>query len=80
MVFAFGLQVTQWLDASHVYGSSDSQAEALRQWQGGRLRMLNLEGRDLLPLDDEDSECIGFDRGLHCFLTGLSLIWIEFDH
>jgi len=62
--------VTQWLDGSQIYGSSQSKSDELRERRGGRLRMFHLNHRELLPLDEEDSDCIGFDKGLRCFLAG----------
>ena len=64
--------MTQWLDGSHIYGFSQSKSDELRERRGGRLRMFHLNHRELLPLDEEDSDCIGFDKGLRCFLAGLS--------
>ena len=65
-------QVTGWLDASQVYGSNEESSDKLRLWQSGRLRTMNSGGRDLLPVDDENRECPGYDKGLRCFVTGKS--------
>lgn len=68
-------QLTHWLDASQIYGNTQEQGEALREFSGGLLKVSRgSHGRqDLLPEDsnDEDQDCsTGPGRGLHCFLAG----------
>lgn len=65
-------QLTHWLDMSQLYGNTNEQAESLREFSGGRLKVSrDPNGRmDLLPEDlrDEDQDCAS--SGLHCFQAG----------
>ncbi|XP_047984630.1 peroxidase-like [Leguminivora glycinivorella] len=67
-------QATAYLDASTVYGYSPTRASQLRTFSGGLLRMLVVEGRELLPqsLDPNDG-CNTEEmnaKGRYCFETG----------
>lgn len=69
----FGKQrskVTHFLDASPVYGSSLETARELRLFKGGRLRMFNDFGRDMLPLTNDKSACGNDDPSMTCFKSG----------
>ncbi|XP_017047162.1 chorion peroxidase [Drosophila ficusphila] len=63
-------KVTHYVDASPVYGSSDEASRSLRAIRGGRLRMLNDFGRDLLPLTNDKKACPSEEAGKSCFLSG----------
>ncbi|ALC46682.1 Pxt, partial [Drosophila busckii] len=63
-------KVTHYLDASPVYGSNEQVARDLRTFQGGRLRMLNDFGRDLLPLTEDKNSCSSTEPGKTCFQSG----------
>ncbi|EDW32662.1 GL18268 [Drosophila persimilis] len=60
-------KVTHFLDVSPVYGSSQEAARDLRSLKGGRLRMLDDFGRDLLPLADDKKACASEEAGKSCF-------------
>jgi Animal haem peroxidase len=64
------LKVTHWHDASTIYGSNNDVADLLREKRGGRLKTFNYQGRQLLPLDWQNKDCIGYDKGLRCFMAG----------
>lgn len=63
-------KVTHYLDASPVYGSSVQTANELRSFRGGKLRMFNDFGRDLLPLTNDKSACQSDAPGTTCFKSG----------
>lgn len=63
-------KVTHFLDASPVYGSSLPSAKVLRTFRGGKLRMFDDFGRDLLPLTKEKESCASNDNGDVCFKSG----------
>lgn len=64
-------QLTHWLDLSQIYGNTEEQANSLREFAGGRLKVTrDRNGRmDLLPEDDKDEECSGGTQQ-HCFAAG----------
>jgi peroxidase len=45
--------ISSYLDASMVYGSVDSRASWLRTYSGGRLRSMDVNGHELLPLNTD---------------------------
>ena len=45
--------ITMWVDGSNVYGSTQERADWLRTFEGGKLKMSNL---DLLPFNTMDGE------------------------
>ena len=49
-------QITHWIDASNIYGSSDHEVELLRSHQNGLLIEANDVSADLLPKCDENEE------------------------
>lgn len=63
-------KVTHFLDASAVYGSSKETARELRLFQGGKLRMFNDFGHDLLPLTQDKQACNVDTPGFKCFKSG----------
>lgn len=63
-------KVTHFLDASPVYGSSWDTARELRTFHGGRLRMFDDFGRDLLPLSNDKKACESDEPGKTCFKSG----------
>lgn len=62
-------KVTHFLDASPVYGSDEKTMSDVRSFQGGRLRMSDNAGRQLLPLTTDKKTCITLDKG-PCFSAG----------
>lgn len=64
-------QDTPFLDAGQVYGSTEESANDLRTFEGGKLRVSIVDGRDFLPQTDTIENCnIPPDSGLKCFLAG----------
>lgn len=63
-------KVTHYVDASPVYGSNQQTAKVLRTFRGGKLRMFDDFGRDLLPLTKEREACASNDNGDVCFKSG----------
>ncbi|KAH8248259.1 hypothetical protein KR038_009704 [Drosophila bunnanda] len=63
-------KVTHFVDASPVYGSSEEASRGLRSFRGGRLRMLNDFGRELLPLTNDKTACPSEEAGKSCFNSG----------
>ncbi|XP_055903561.1 chorion peroxidase [Eupeodes corollae] len=63
-------KVTHFLDASPVYGSTSPSASILRTFRGGKLRMFDDFGRDLLPLTNEKESCASNENGNVCFKSG----------
>ncbi|KAH8383684.1 hypothetical protein KR009_010037 [Drosophila setifemur] len=63
-------KVTHFVDASPVYGSSEEASRGLRSFRGGRLRMLDDFGRDLLPLTNDKKSCPSEEAGKSCFASG----------
>lgn len=59
--------MTHFIDASPVYGSDEKTMSEVRSFQGGRLRMLDDFGRQLLPLTTDKKLCL--DKG-PCFFAG----------
>ena len=68
-------QVTHWHDASATYGSTQAQSDLIREKRGGKLKTFSYQNRQLLPLDWQNKDCIGYDKGLRCFLAGNSIIY-----
>lgn len=66
-------KVTHFIDASVIYGSDAEKLSEVRSFQGGRLRMLDDFGRQLLPLTVDKKTCVSLDKG-PCFFTGNSKI------
>ncbi len=65
---SFNNYVTQWWDASQIYGSDQSTADSLRSFTGGRLR---LDANGLLPLKPSGVPETGFDSN---WWVGLELL------
>jgi len=65
-------QITHWLDASNIYGSSDSESLELRELFGGQLKTTRATGTrlGLLPSCSRSpgvSMCFGCSK---CFFAG----------
>uniref|UniRef100_A0A1I8PRJ4 Chorion peroxidase n=1 Tax=Stomoxys calcitrans TaxID=35570 RepID=A0A1I8PRJ4_STOCA len=63
-------KVTHFLDGSAIYGSSVETARELRLFRGGKLRMFNDFGRDMLPLTTDKGACGNDDPSATCFKSG----------
>ena len=61
-------QITSFLDASNVYGSSDSRAQSLRQGSGGLLAVQNVDRKQMLPANP--GECSDTQNRRFCFRAG----------
>lgn len=57
------------MDASAIYGADIRTQTEVRSFHGGRLRMLDDFGRDLLPLTTDKEFCATLDKGA-CFFAG----------
>lgn len=62
--------ITHYLDLSQVYGSDPEALGPLREWSGGRMKMFNDFGRELLPLSEDKNDCITMEQGSACFKSG----------
>lgn len=63
-------QVTGYLDGSNIYGSNDRAQQELREFRGGRLKIQNVQGRQLLP--NNENECSN-QIGQACFKAGKNI-------
>ncbi|GAB0100154.1 Chorion peroxidase [Sergentomyia squamirostris] len=63
-------RVTHYLDGSPIYGSDEQTEANLRAFEGGRLRVFNDFGRDLLPLSNDRQLCGQILPGSPCFQAG----------
>lgn len=64
-------QVTPFLDAGMIYGSTPEVAASLRTFEGGRLTSSIVDNREFLPQTDTIENCnIPPQSGLKCFLAG----------
>ncbi|XP_025832243.1 chorion peroxidase isoform X2 [Agrilus planipennis] len=63
-------KVTHYLDGSVIYGSNPAETNKLRSHHGGKLKIFDDFGRDLLPTDAESDACVGSDDGSACFFAG----------
>lgn len=61
--------MTHILDASVIYGSDLKTQAEVRSFEGGRLRMFNDFGREVLPLTIDRDACVTTDKG-PCYFTG----------
>ena len=73
-------QITHWLDASNIYGSSDSENFQLREPSGGQLKLDRVSGTKLgmLPTctaarSQTISMCSGCSK---CFFAGQIFIFL----
>lgn len=66
-------KVTHFIDGSAIYGSTPEQLAELRSFVGGRLKVFNDYGRELLPLAKDPDACLTMERGTACFTSGESL-------
>jgi len=62
-------QITAYLDASNMYGSSLSTQQSLRTFSGGMLQAQNIRGKQLLP--GNPSECSDDTGRAACFRAGM---------
>ncbi|XP_037800324.1 chorion peroxidase-like [Penaeus monodon] len=65
-------QITSFIDASNVYGSTEEEAKPLRSFVDGKLKVKTQNGNDLLPPHRE--ECTDASRQFHCFKAGDSRV------
>ncbi|XP_042233114.1 chorion peroxidase-like isoform X2 [Homarus americanus] len=65
-------QLTHWIDASSVYGSTEDEQRALRTFNNG---LLKTSGANLLPINpNQGGECEAMGRGALCFIAGDSRV------
>lgn len=62
--------MTHFIDGSAIYGVDEKTVSEVRSFQGGRLRMLDDFGRQLLPLTLDKNTCVTLDKG-PCFFAGM---------
>jgi len=72
-------QATSFIDGSVVYGPTQSLADDLREFKGGRLRMsISPDGRELLPVSDDPNDGCNREemnaRGRYCFTSGQAAV------
>ncbi|XP_045583395.2 salivary peroxidase/catechol oxidase isoform X1 [Procambarus clarkii] len=63
-------QITHWIDASNVYGSTPNQQRAIRSFRNG---LLLTSGNNLLPINPNQNTsivCRAEERGALCYLAG----------
>lgn len=63
-------KVTHFIDGSTIYGSTPEQTGELRSFVGGKLKVFNDFGRDLLPLSKDSEACLTMEQGSACFASG----------
>ncbi|KAF2367818.1 hypothetical protein FHG87_001410 [Trinorchestia longiramus] len=63
-------QITSYLDASNVYGSSAEEMQELREFKGGRMKATVRGNRHLLPPNVHDAECDSPMPDRPCFGAG----------
>lgn len=61
--------MTHFIDGSVIYGSDFKTEAEVRSFRGGRLRMLEDFGRELLPLTVDKEACVSLEKG-PCFFAG----------
>ncbi|CAH2085529.1 unnamed protein product [Euphydryas editha] len=64
-------QATHFLDGSHIYGTNNRDAAALREKTGGLLKTTLVDDEELLPLAANPTErCLVNNKSDACFATG----------
>lgn len=63
-------KITHFIDMSSIYGSTSEQTGELRSFEGGKLKVFNDFGRDLLPLSKDPEACLTMEQGSACFQSG----------
>ena len=64
-------QITHWLDTSNVYGSQDAIANQLRSNSSGLMNVIEENGQEILPKDEENPRCQDPQGTVHtCALAG----------
>lgn len=72
-------QATHFLDGSHIYGSNNRDAAALREKSGGLLKTFTSEDEELLPLVANPMEkCLVNSNSAACFNAGKNIEYIEY--
>ncbi|CAG2114532.1 unnamed protein product, partial [Medioppia subpectinata] len=69
-------QLTAYLDASNIYGSTEDRMRSLRSGRRGRLRVSIVNKRQFLPFDSNGTNFCGIPREerLQCFVAGDSRV------
>lgn len=70
-------QITGFQDGSNIYGSNIARQRELREFRGGRLRVQNVRGRQMLP--ENRNECTDDDDIQACFKAGDSRVNEQVD-
>lgn len=63
-------KLTHFIDGSGIYGSNPDQTGQLRSFEGGKMKVFNDFGRDLLPLSKNRDACLTMEQGNACFESG----------
>lgn len=63
-------KVTHFIDGSAIYGTTHAKLDELREFSGGRLKVFQDFGRDLLPLTETPDDCVTMEHGSACFSSG----------
>lgn len=66
-------QVTHFIDASHIYGSTESRARLVRSFKRGELKYMTINDQMFMPADTRNLSiacAIPADSRLQCFLGG----------
>ena len=81
-------EITAYIDGSMVYGSDQERADALRTWEGGRLKVTEMPTGDLLPLNVDELPNAGGTRpdmfvagdvraNENIYLTAMHTLWVR---
>src|SRR5699024_251464 len=70
-------QLSSYLDGNNIYGASQKETMALREFRGGRLRVSFVNNEEFLPLNQNDTNnnCqLPKNSQMKCFLGGDSRV------
>ena len=70
-------QITHWLDASNIYGSTLDESNSLRSFSGGKLKSNSVQDSRGLPSCSKTPDIEMCHRCSHCFAAGRYSIAID---